>query len=70
VGILNGVFCYLRNIGANSTSLHQKDANSLGSSEQRKEIQAITASKSDHLTDGGDNKKPSTPFLKRKSIEV
>ncbi|WJX50371.1 hypothetical protein P8452_36687 [Trifolium repens] len=59
-----------RNIGANSTSLHQKDANSLGSSEQRKEIQAITASKSDHLTDGGDNKKPSTPFLKRKSIEV
>ncbi|CAJ2654255.1 unnamed protein product [Trifolium pratense] len=62
-----------RNIGANSvlaTSLHQKDANSLGSSEQRKEIQAITASKSAHLTDGGDNKKPSTPFLKRKSIEV
>ncbi|PNY04331.1 hypothetical protein L195_g000749 [Trifolium pratense] len=62
-----------RNIGANSvlaTSLHQKDANSLGSSEQRKEIQAITASKSAHLTDSGDNKKPSTPFLKRKSIEV
>ncbi|GAU14578.1 hypothetical protein TSUD_96420, partial [Trifolium subterraneum] len=63
-----------RNIGGNSVlakSLHQNDANSLGSSEQRKEIQAITASKSDHLTDGGgDNKKPSTPFLKRKIIEV
>jgi hypothetical protein len=53
-----------------ATSLHQKDANSLGFSEQRKEIQAITASKSDHLTDGGENKKSSTPFLKRKNIEV
>jgi hypothetical protein len=73
VGILNEVFRYLRNIGGNSvlaTSLHQKEAKSLASSEQRKEIQTITVSKSDHLTGSGDNQKPSALFLKRKSIEV
>ncbi|XP_004505130.1 uncharacterized protein At4g18490 isoform X2 [Cicer arietinum] len=62
-----------RNIGTNSvlvTSLHQNGANSLASSKQRQEIQTITASKNDHLTDSGDNQKTSTPFLKRKSIQV
>ncbi|RHN62310.1 hypothetical protein MtrunA17_Chr4g0046061 [Medicago truncatula] len=62
-----------RNIGANSvlaTSLHQKEAKSLASSEQRKEIQTIAVSKSDHLTGGGDNQRPSATFLKRKNIEV
>lgn len=53
-----------------ATSLHQKEANSLASSEQSKEIQGITASKNDHPTDSVDNQKPSTLFLKRKSIEV
>ncbi|KAJ1387542.1 hypothetical protein SESBI_39875 [Sesbania bispinosa] len=62
-----------RNIGARTvlaTSLHQKEANSLVISEQSKEMQGITAIKNDHLTDSGDNQKPSTPFLKRKTIEV
>ncbi|XP_058730773.1 uncharacterized protein At4g18490-like isoform X2 [Vicia villosa] len=62
-----------RNIGANSvlaTSLHQKEANSLASSEQRKETQAILASNGDHLADSGDNQKASARFLKRKSIEI
>ncbi|KAJ1376064.1 hypothetical protein SESBI_50335 [Sesbania bispinosa] len=62
-----------RNIGAKTvlaTSLHQKEANSLVISEQSKEMQGITAIKNDHLTDSGDNKKSSTPFLKRKTIEV
>ncbi|CAI8618312.1 unnamed protein product [Vicia faba] len=62
-----------RNIEANSvlaTSLHQKEANSLASSEQRKETHAILASNGDHLTDSGDNQKASARFLKRKSIEI
>ncbi|CAL5213258.1 unnamed protein product [Lathyrus oleraceus] len=62
-----------RNIGANSVlemSLHQKEANSLASSEQRKETQAILASNGGHLTDSGDNQKASARFLKRKSIEI
>lgn len=68
--------CYLRNIGADrvlATSLHQKEVNHLVRSEQSMEIQGKTASKNDHLTDSGDNldnQKPSTPFLKRKTIEV
>ncbi|KAK7362744.1 hypothetical protein VNO77_04865 [Canavalia gladiata] len=62
----------LRNIGANrvlTTSLHQKETNSFVSSGQSMEIHGITASENDHLADSGDNKKSSTPFLKRKTIE-
>ncbi|RDX95263.1 hypothetical protein CR513_22241, partial [Mucuna pruriens] len=62
-----------RNSGANrvlTTSLHQKETNSLVRSGQSMEIRGITASKNDHLIDSGDNQKPLTPFLKRKTIEV
>ncbi|TKY59180.1 hypothetical protein E2542_SST16260 [Spatholobus suberectus] len=62
-----------RNFGANrvlTTSLHQKETNSVVSSGQSMEIQGITSSKNDHPNDSGDNKTPSTPFLKRKTIEV
>ncbi|XP_027348332.1 uncharacterized protein At4g18490 [Abrus precatorius] len=63
----------LRNIGANrvqATSLHKNEKNSLLSLGQRMEIQGITAPTNHHLTDSGDNQKSSTPFLKRKTIEV
>ncbi|XP_061363435.1 uncharacterized protein At4g18490 [Gastrolobium bilobum] len=66
-------FKKLRNVGTNraqETSLRQKETNSLVSSEQSMEMQGITASKNDHLTDSGGNQKPSTQFLKRKTIEV
>lgn len=68
-----GFICYLRNNEANrvlATYLHQKETNTLVSSEQSLEIQGPKASKDDHLTDSGDNQKPLTPFLKRKTIEV
>ncbi|KAL2627449.1 hypothetical protein AAZV13_07G173300 [Glycine max] len=61
-----------RNFGANRvlTTLNQKETNSLVSSGQSMDIQGITASKNDHPIDSGDNQKPSTPFLKRKTTEV
>ncbi|KAL2321090.1 hypothetical protein Fmac_030059 [Flemingia macrophylla] len=61
-----------RNFVANKvlTTLHQKETSSLVSSGQTKEIQGIRSSKNGHLIDSSDNQKPSTPFLKRKSIEV
>ncbi|KAL2627445.1 hypothetical protein AAZV13_07G173300 [Glycine max] len=61
-----------RNFGANRvlTTLNQKETNSLVSSGQSMDIQGITASKNDHPIDSGDNQKPSTPFLKRKTTEA
>lgn len=66
------ILCYVRNFGANRvlTTLNQKETNSLVSSGQSMDIQGITASKNDHPIDSGDNQKPSTPFLKRKTTEV
>ncbi|KAK7400654.1 hypothetical protein VNO78_11893 [Psophocarpus tetragonolobus] len=61
-----------RNFGANrvpTTFLQQKETNSLVSSGQTMEILGITASKSDHLIDSGDNQTPLAPFSKRKTIE-
>ncbi|XP_068462809.1 uncharacterized protein At4g18490 isoform X2 [Phaseolus vulgaris] len=53
-----------------TTSLHQKETNSIVSSGQSIQIQGITRSKNDNPIDINNNKKPSTPFLKRKTIEV
>ncbi|KAK7319786.1 hypothetical protein RJT34_04511 [Clitoria ternatea] len=63
------------NIGVNRvqpTSLHQKETTSLVSSGQSMELQGIIASKTKngHPTDSGENQKSSTPFSKRKTIEV
>lgn len=67
------ILCYLRSFGANrvlTTALHQKETNSLVSSGQSMDKWGITTSKNDHSIDSSDNQKSSTPFLKRKTIEV
>ncbi|QCD83475.1 hypothetical protein DEO72_LG2g3819 [Vigna unguiculata] len=53
-----------------TTSLNQKETNSIVSSGQSIQIQGNTASKNDNPIDIGNNQKPSTTFLKRKTIEV
>ncbi|KHN24210.1 hypothetical protein glysoja_042505 [Glycine soja] len=66
------VWCQV-SFGANrvlTTSLHQKETNSLLSSGQSMDKWGITTSKNDHSIDNSDNQKSSTPFLKRKTIEV
>ncbi|XP_047160298.1 uncharacterized protein At4g18490-like [Vigna umbellata] len=52
------------------TTLNQQGTNSIVSSGQSIQIQGITAPKNDNPIYIGNNQKPSTPFLKRKTIEV
>ncbi|CAJ1939232.1 unnamed protein product [Sphenostylis stenocarpa] len=62
-----------RKFGANgilTTSLHQKETKSIVRSSQNIQIRCITASKDENPIDIGNSQKPSTPFLKRKTIEV